>query len=49
MNKNFNLADIKHKPEAIQRLTEAENEMGKELGGDIVLIAYKRIEDRPQE
>ncbi len=45
MDKHYNLAELKNNTHAIQRLTELENEMGKEIGGDVVLIAYKGNEE----
>jgi hypothetical protein len=41
-NKHFQFADINQDEKAKELLTEFENELGEYVGGDIVLIAYKR-------
>ncbi|MFZ5351154.1 MAG: hypothetical protein ACOZCL_00370 [Bacillota bacterium] len=45
MDNRYHLADMKQNNKAIQKLTELENEMGKEIGGDVVLIAYKKDDE----
>jgi hypothetical protein len=39
---HFHLAEINRDGEVTKMLTEFENKLGERLGGDIVLIAYKR-------
>lgn len=41
-NKYFHLADVKNDKKSLQLLTEFENKLGEQIGGDVVLIAYKR-------
>lgn len=42
VNEHFHLAEIEKNKKAAQLITEFENKLGEQLGGDIVLIAYKR-------
>lgn len=42
INEHFHLAEVKDDKKAEQLLTEFENKLGEQLGGDVVLIAYKR-------
>lgn len=41
---DYKIADIKMDAKITNRFTEFENEMAKEIGGDVVLIAYQRDE-----
>jgi hypothetical protein len=41
-NEHFHLAEVEKDKKTIQLLTEFENELGEQIGGDVVLIAYKR-------
>lgn len=43
-NDRYRLADINNNQKVRQRLTEYENDIAKEIGGDIVLVAYQREE-----
>ncbi len=42
MEEHFQLAEVKENKKAAQLLTEFENELGEQLGGEVVLVAYKR-------
>jgi hypothetical protein len=42
MNEHFRLAEVEKNKKAAQLLTEFENKLGEQLGGDVVLVAYKR-------
>jgi len=42
VDEHFHLAEVEDDKEVVQMLTNFENELGKQLGGDVVLIAYKR-------
>jgi tetrahydromethanopterin S-methyltransferase subunit G len=46
-NEHFHLAEVKQNKKVEEMLTEFENKIGEQIGGDIVLIAYKRnkVED----
>ncbi len=46
-NEHFHLAEIERDEKTEQMLTEFENKLGERIGGDVVLIAYKRnrVED----
>ncbi|MGE5631629.1 MAG: hypothetical protein ACM3TR_11105 [Caulobacteraceae bacterium] len=41
-NPHFHIAEIKNDEESIKMLTDFENRLGEQIGGDVVLIAYKR-------
>ncbi len=41
-NEHFHLAEVKNDKKTEQMLTEFENKLGEQIGGDVVLIAYKR-------
>lgn len=41
---DYKIADLKMDSNTIQKLTDFENEIGKSIGGDVVLIAYQRDE-----
>jgi hypothetical protein len=43
-NEHFHLAEVKKDKKTVQLLTEFENKLGEQIGGDVVLIAYKRDE-----
>ncbi|HYF83365.1 MAG TPA: hypothetical protein VEB00_10100 [Clostridia bacterium] len=45
INKHFHLAEVKEDKKTIQLLTEFENKLGEQIGGDVVLIAYKRNDE----
>lgn len=47
-NEHFQFADISQSKKAIELLTEYENRLGEQLGGDVVLIAYKRNRDEDE-
>lgn len=40
----YRLADINDNQKVKQQLTEYENDIAKEIGGDIALVAYQREE-----
>ena len=40
----YKLAGIKEKEDILKRITKYEDELAKEIGGDVVLIAYQRDE-----
>ena len=42
MDKHFQLAEVEKNEKAVQLLTEYENELGEQLGGEVILVAYKR-------
>lgn len=42
MNEHFQLAEVEKNKKAEQLLTEFENKLGEQIGGEVVLIAYKR-------
>lgn len=42
MNEHFHLAEVERNKKIEQMLTEFENKLGEHLGGDVVLVAYKR-------
>lgn len=42
MNEHFQLAEVEKNREAKQLITEFENKLGEQIGGEVVLIAYKR-------
>lgn len=42
MNEHFDLAEVESNKEAKQLLTEFENKLGEKVGGEVVLVAYKR-------
>lgn len=42
VNEHFHLAEVEDDKRVKQLLTEFENKLGEEIGGDVVLIAYKR-------
>ncbi|MHB1391522.1 MAG: hypothetical protein ACYCYE_00295 [Clostridia bacterium] len=39
---HFHLAEVEKDKKTVQMLTEFENKLGEQIGGDVVLIAYKR-------
>ncbi len=41
-NEHFHLAEVGNDKKTVQLLTEFENKLGEQIGGDVVLIAYKR-------
>ena len=41
---NYKLADIKENTQAVERISEIENDLSKYIGSDIVLIAYQKDE-----
>ncbi|MDF2519922.1 MAG: hypothetical protein K0R84_550 [Clostridia bacterium] len=43
--KDYKFADIKNNKEAIERLSKVEEDLSKDLGGNIVLIAYQKDEN----
>lgn len=45
---HFGFANISQDKEAEELLTEFENKLGERLGGDVVLIAYKRNRDEDE-
>lgn len=44
-NIRFHLAEVEKDKKTIQLLTEFENKLGEHIGGDVVLIAYKRDDE----
>ena len=40
----YRIADINKDSQVIRQLTEFENEIAREVGGEVVLIAYQRDE-----
>ncbi|HYE82911.1 MAG TPA: hypothetical protein VEG39_12200 [Clostridia bacterium] len=46
-NEHFHLAEVERDKRIEEMLTEFENKLGEHLGGDVVLVAYKRnkVED----
>lgn len=42
MSEHFEIAEVKDNKKAVQLLTEFENQLGEQIGGEVVLIAYKR-------
>lgn len=47
-NPHFHLAEIRDDKESEKMLTEFENQLAQHVGGDVVLIAYKRDENEDQ-
>lgn len=47
-NHHFYLAEIRDDEESQRMLTEFENRLAQHIGGDVVLIAYKRDENEDQ-
>lgn len=47
-NEHFQFADISQNKKAEELITEFENKLGEQLGGDVVLIAYKRNRDEDE-
>lgn len=41
---NYKLADIKDNAQVVERLTKIENDLSKDIGKDVVLIAYQKDE-----
>jgi hypothetical protein len=41
---NYKLANIKDNTQVVERLTKIENDISKDIGSDIVLIAYQKDE-----
>lgn len=39
---NYKIADVRDKSEIIERLAKVEDEISKDIGKDVVLIAYQR-------
>jgi tetrahydromethanopterin S-methyltransferase subunit G len=44
-NEHFQLAEVSRDKKIEEMLTEFENKLGQHIGGDVVLIAYKRNKD----
>lgn len=42
--KDYKIADVKDKAQIVERLAKIENDLSKDIGGDIVLIAYQKDE-----
>ncbi len=47
-NPHFHLAEIREDKKSVELLTEFENKLGEHIGGDVVLIAYKRDENEDE-
>lgn len=47
-NPHFHLAEIRNDKECEKLLTEFESKLGEHIGGDVVLIAYKRDENEDE-
>lgn len=47
-NPHFHLAEVRNDKESEKMLTEFENQLAQHIGGDVVLIAYKRDENEDQ-
>jgi hypothetical protein len=41
---NYKIADVKDKAQIVERLAKIENDLSKDIGGNIVLIAYQKDE-----
>lgn len=48
MEHHFHLAKIKDDNVSIKMLTEFENQLAQHIGGDVVLLAYKRNENEDE-
>jgi|GEM_PF-4840100 len=42
---SYKIADVKDKTQIAQRLSQVENEISKDIGQDVVLIAYQKDEN----
>lgn len=41
---NYKIADVKDKAQIVERLAKIESDLSKDMGGDVVLIAYQKDE-----
>ncbi|MDF2892259.1 MAG: hypothetical protein K0R80_2626 [Clostridia bacterium] len=41
---DYKIAEIKDKAQIVERLAKVEGELSKDIGGDVVLIAYQKNE-----
>lgn len=41
---NYKIADVKDKTDIVERLAKVERDLSKDIGGDVVLIAYQKDE-----
>jgi hypothetical protein len=42
---NYKIADVKDKSDIVKRLAKVESDLSKDIGGDVVLIAYQKDEE----
>jgi hypothetical protein len=40
--KDYKIAEVKNNAEIVKRLSQVENELSRDLGKDVVLIAYQK-------
>lgn len=41
---DYKIADVKDKAQIVERLAKIENDLSKDVGGNVVLIAYQKNE-----
>jgi hypothetical protein len=41
---DYKIADVKDKTQIVERLAKIESDLSKDIGGDVVLIAYQKDE-----